>query len=544
MNERRVTGVVVDAGHGGADPGAVSGGLQEKDFTLEASLYMADRLKELGIPVVLTRDYDENISRTERLRRANEAFGGSPNAILISNHINAGGGEGAEVIYALRNNSTLAQSILEEIGSEGQIMRKYYQRRLPEDPSKDYYYIIRETTPMQSVLVEYGFIDNANDRVKLQNDLLNYVEAVVRAIAEYAGVPYTPPEGSGNNFYTVVKGDSLWSIANRFGVTVQALRDANNLTSDVLSVGQILRIPGSNEGDEIVPPSGNVTYTVQRGDSLWSIASRYGISVNDLRRANNLTSDTLSIGQVLIIPGVGSGNDNITGPSTTYTVVKGDSLWSIANRFGVTVQALRDANILTSDVLSVGQVLTIPGVSGEEDNGEDEDNGAVFYYTVERGDSLWSIARRFGVTVQEIRDANDLTSDTLSVGQSLIIPGISAGDDLEDNEENDTVPTTYTVASGDSLWSIANRFGVTVNDLKSANGLTSNLLSVGQVLIIPTAGSSTPGSPTYNTYTVASGDSLWSIANRFGTTVDTIKTLNNLTSNLLSIGQVLQIPNN
>ena len=93
MNERRVTGVVVDAGHGGADPGAVSGGLQEKDFTLEASLYMADRLKELGIPVVLTRDYDENISRTERLRRANEAFGGSPNAILISNHINAGGGD-------------------------------------------------------------------------------------------------------------------------------------------------------------------------------------------------------------------------------------------------------------------------------------------------------------------------------------------------------------------------------------------------------------------------------------------------------------------
>ncbi len=547
MNERRVTGVVVDAGHGGADPGAVSGGLQEKDFTLEASLYMADRLKELGIPVVLTRDYDENISRTERLRRANEAFGGSPNAILISNHINAGGGEGAEVIYALRNNSTLAQSILEEIGSEGQIMRKYYQRRLPEDPSKDYYYIIRETTPMQSVLVEYGFIDNANDRVKLQNDLLNYVEAVVRAIAEYAGVPYTPPEGSGNNFYTVVKGDSLWSIANRFGVTVQALRDANNLTSDVLSVGQILRIPGSNEGNEIVPPSGNVTYTVQKGDSLWSIASRYGISVNDLRRANNLTSDTLSIGQVLIIPGVGSGNegnDNITGPSTTYTVVKGDSLWSIANRFGVTVQALRDANNLTNDVLSVGQVLTIPGVSGEEDNGEDENNGAVFYYTVERGDSLWSIARRFGVTVQEIRDANVLTTDTLSVGQSLIIPGISAGDDLEDNEDSEIVPTTYTVASGDSLWSIANRFGVTVNDLKTANNLTSNLLSIGQVLIIPTTGSNNPNNPTYTTYTVASGDSLWSIANRFGTTVDTIKNLNNLTSNLLSIGQVLQIPNN
>ena len=420
-------------------------------------------------------------------------------------------------------------------------MRKYYQRRLPEDPSKDYYYIIRETTPMQSVLVEYGFIDNANDRVKLQNDLLNYVEAVVRAIAQYAGVPYIPPEGSGANFYTVVSGDSLYSIARRFGVTVQALRDANNLTSDTLSIGQILRIPGNNEGNENVPPSGNITYTVQRGDSLWSIASRYGISVNALRQANNLTSDTLSIGQVLIIPGVSDGNEgnNGTGPSTTYTVVRGDSLWSIANRFGVTVQQLRDANNLTSDVLSVGQVLTIPGVS---DGNEDSDNnGAVFYYTVERGDTLWNIASRFGVTVQEIRDANDLTSDTLSVGQSLIIPGISADEDLEDNEGSETVPTTYTVQSGDSLWSIANKFGVTVNDLKNANSLTSNLLSIGQVLIIPTSGGSNNNTITY---TVASGDSLWSIANRYNTTVDAIKTLNNLTSNLLSIGQVLQIPNN
>ena len=543
MNERIVTGVVVDAGHGGADPGAVSSGLQEKDFTLEASLYMADRLKELGIPVVLTRDYDENISREERLRRANEAFDGSPNAILISNHINAGGGEGAEVIYALRNNSTLAQSILEEIGSEGQIMRKYYQRRLPEDPSKDYYYIIRETSPMQSLLVEYGFIDNANDRVKLQNDLLNYVEAVVRAIAEYAGVTYVPPSGSSGNFYTVVKGDSLYSIARRFGVSVQALMNANNLTSDTLSVGQVLRIPSNDQDNDINPPSGNVTYTVKKGDSLWSIASRYGISVNALREANNLTSDTLSIGQVLIIPGVSDdneGNDEM-GPSFTYTVVRGDSLWSIANRFGVTVGQLREANNLTTDTLSVGQVLIIPGVSEDE---EGEDNGAVFYYTVEKGDSLYSIARRFGVTVQEIIDANNLISNTLSVGQSLIIPGISAGDDLEDNEGSEIVPTTYTVISGDSLWSIANRFGVTVNDLKTANNLTSNLLSIGQTLIIPTTGTNNPETPIYTTYTVKSGDSLWSIANRFGTTIDTIKSLNNLTSNLLSIGQVLQIPNN
>ena len=77
----------------GDDPGAISGNLQEKDFNLEAANYMTKRFEELGIPVVSIKDTDENISRSERLRRANEAFNGDPNAILISNHINSGGGK-------------------------------------------------------------------------------------------------------------------------------------------------------------------------------------------------------------------------------------------------------------------------------------------------------------------------------------------------------------------------------------------------------------------------------------------------------------------
>ena len=93
MDERVNGGVVVDAGHGGSDPGAISGNLREKDFTLKAALYMYDRFKQLGVPVVITRDFDEDLSRADRLKRANEAFNGDPNTILISNHINAGGGD-------------------------------------------------------------------------------------------------------------------------------------------------------------------------------------------------------------------------------------------------------------------------------------------------------------------------------------------------------------------------------------------------------------------------------------------------------------------
>lgn len=86
--------VVVDAGHGGEDPGAVGNGIKEKDLTLEASNYMTKRLKELGIPVVQIRTTDETISPTERVDRILNAFGNNPNVIVVSNHINAGGGDG------------------------------------------------------------------------------------------------------------------------------------------------------------------------------------------------------------------------------------------------------------------------------------------------------------------------------------------------------------------------------------------------------------------------------------------------------------------
>lgn len=94
MYNRATKKVVIDAGHGGADPGAVSGNLKEKDLNLEAAQYMYKRLQELGIPSTIVRNTDETLERKERINRIMNAYGNSPDVILISNHINAGGGEG------------------------------------------------------------------------------------------------------------------------------------------------------------------------------------------------------------------------------------------------------------------------------------------------------------------------------------------------------------------------------------------------------------------------------------------------------------------
>lgn len=409
MNEKRVTGVVVDSGHGGSDPGASSGGLKEKDLTLEAAQYMYKRLQELGIPAVIIKDTDEDISRAERLRRANQAFGGSKDAILISNHINAGGGEGAEIIYALRNTDELANLALNNIGNAGQIKRKVYQRRLPENPNKDYYYIIRETTPMQSLLVEYGFIDNPADRKKLQNNLTDYVEGVVKAIAEYGGFSYIPPTAT-EGYYTVKKGDTLSKIASQYNMTVAELKRLNNLTSDTIQIGQVLKVTKSQSPE--TPEVTYETYTVKKGDTLYAIASQYNISVDELKRLNNIVGNTLYIGQELKVPK--SNSSEPTPPVDSYDiyiVVKGDSLWSIAQKYNTTVDELIRLNGLNNVSLQIGDQLKVPRTTTTEKT-----------YIVKSGDSLWSIAKTYNTTVDQLKTANGLTSNLLSIGQVLLIP--------------------------------------------------------------------------------------------------------------------------
>ncbi|HBY96631.1 MAG: LysM peptidoglycan-binding domain-containing protein [Ardenticatenaceae bacterium] len=168
-----------------------------------------------------------------------------------------------------------------------------------------------------------------------------------------------------------------------------------------------------------------VSYTVQRGDTLYSIARRYDTTVEDIRAENNLSSNFIYVGQVLhITPGPGAGTSPTPGPGTggTYVVQRGDTLIGIARRFNTTVEALARANNLTSPyVIYVGQTLTIPGGTGSAATATPA-TGQQQIYTVQRGDTLYSIARRYNTTVEAIRQANGLSSNLIYVGQKLVIP--------------------------------------------------------------------------------------------------------------------------
>lgn len=385
--------IVIDPGHGGNDSGAVYNGIQEKDLTLMISKYMYERLKELGIPVYITREDDSTLLPNERVNRVLNAFGNNENVVVISNHINSSqtpnSAEGAEVIYALRNNDKLANNVLDEIGKMGQIKRRVFQKRSERDPEKDYYFIHRETGLTEPIIIEYGFINNDNDIKKIKENYKKYVDGVIEAIIETKNIKVNNEET-----YVVKAGDTLWSIAQKYNTTVNLLKQKNNLVSDVIVPNQVLIIPKEDV---------NTMYVVKPGDSLWKIAQNYGIDVSELASMNGIIGDYLAVGQILMIPNRNESN------IVNYIVKPGDTLWSISQEYGVSIESIKNINGLVDNIIYVDQNLQIPKANSN------------MLYTVMYGDTLWKIAEKYGITVERLKEINNLNSNIIYIGQTLKI---------------------------------------------------------------------------------------------------------------------------
>ncbi|WP_283573323.1 muramidase family protein [Ligilactobacillus aviarius] len=364
--------------------------------------------------------------------------------------------------------------------------------------------------------------------------------------------------GNGNQIpdtYTVKAGDSLWGISQTYGTTVNNLKQINNLSSNVIYVGQVLKLKQqSNSTSNQTPQLTTDTYTVQSGDTLWGIANTHDTTVNNLKQINDLTSDTIYVGQVLKLKQQSTTQQESSQPSQSnssdfYTVKAGDSLWKIAMGNDLTVSHLKQMNNLTTNTIYVGQQLRIKeeqtnsqaSQSNSQTNQSSQNAGT---YTVKAGDTLWGIANDHDTTVNALKQNNHLSSDTIYVGQVLSLgQTASTGSHSQStaSTQSSTSDGTYTVKSGDTLWSIANANDMTVAQLKQKNDLSNDTIYVGQTLNVSSTKSASATSTASATYTVKSGDSLWQIASANGTTVNQLKALNNLSSDLIYAGQQLKL---
>jgi len=380
--------------------------------------------------------------------------------------------------------------------------------------------------------------------------------------------------------YTVTPGDSIWTVAKKLGVSPRLLVQANSgIDQDRLSLGQRLNVPAkptvAEAAQKAEPPAQAVLpaegrgHVLAQGDNFWTVARRLNVRVSDLRAANSgLDPKKLQTGQTIILPDAPAAMETASVPAADsgYAVADGDNLWKIARRFGVSVTALKKANLgVRPDRLQPGQHLAIPEaeqaaasapVPGQTVQGPDGRAA----YAVAGGDTPWTVAKRFGVDVDKLLAANSgINPKRLQIGQLLTIPADSAPDVAKgDDMRQDAKAVRAPVAKGDNLWSMARRYGLRVDDLMAANqGVNPQRLEIGSELVIPSREAaraererrdasvevSVREEGSVRAYTVADGDNLWNLSQRFGVSVTRILDANaGITPDRLEIGQPLNIP--
>ena len=346
---------------------------------------------------------------------------------------------------------------------------------------------------------------------------------------------------SSSENYTVVSGDGLYAIARKTGTSIQDLLSLNGLSlNSIIYPGQVLKLSSNSEASSAEETATSTeetsseatstsseqatstgSYTVVSGDGLYAIARKTGTSIQDLLSLNGLTlNSTIYPGQVLKLFSSSevstteeatqsteetnseetASNEGQTSSSTgSYTVVSGDSLYEIARKTGTSIQDLLSLNGLNlNSVIHPGQVLQLSNayesttteetVTTTEETATAEEtttSGNAQMYYVHQGDTLYRIARNNGISLSTLLEWNNLSVDSpIYPGQGLIVSYSSSSSSEESNNTTQSSESTYTVKAGDGLWRIAKNHGLTLDEVKSLNQLTSNIIQPGQVLIV------------------------------------------------------------
>ncbi|MCW8848366.1 MAG: LysM peptidoglycan-binding domain-containing protein [Melioribacteraceae bacterium] len=317
--------------------------------------------------------------------------------------------------------------------------------------------------------------------------------------------------------YTVKSGDNLIDLADLFTVRVSDIRNWNNLPyTTTVHVGQELNfyVP-KDKADEysridsysksaklkrLYATSGEewIEHKIRNGESLGSIAHKYGTSVSKLKKWNGLRSNRIYKGKKLMI--YTGSNSNAVAQSNTaavatssetekkYKVRKGDTIGEIAEKYNVSTSDIRKWNKLNSNRIYVGSTLKLySSVDNNSQSYGDSGNGDNIYYSVRKGDTIGKIALRNKISVSELKDLNNLKSNTIYPGQKLKIGSSTVT--VAKTKINKSDSKTHIVKRGETLGHIAEKYHVRASDIRSWNGIRGSTIRVGQRLTIFPKGS-------------------------------------------------------
>jgi N-acetylmuramoyl-L-alanine amidase len=472
--------IAIDAGHGGDDSGARGKrGTREKDVVLSIARKLKTLVnKQPGMRAVLIRDGDYFLPLRKRMRKARAA-----NAdMFISIHADAFHKRSArgssvfvlsqrgatsemarwlaarenaadlvggvslddkdpvlkEVLLDLAQTSTRQSSVeaANYIFKEMKRLGKTHKNRVQKAG-----FMVLKSPDIPSLLVETAFISNPKEEKRLRSPRhqQKIAQAIMNGVQKYFRVNPNPlPDGvrmasADPVKHKVKRGDTLGKIAKRYDISLKELRAANKMKGSRLLVGKVLKIPGQDSSEsqletqiaQVVTPQ---KYKIKSGDTLGQIAQRFGVSLKTLRKANGIKGNRLLVGKTLEIP----GGKNLERQAETrvakakpkkYKVKNGDNLSHIAKRHGVSLKEIRAANNIKGNRLRIGKLLTIP-VNSEISKSARKQLAKMVprKHKVRNGDTLSQIAVRYGVSQRKLRNANKIRGDRLAIGKVLTIP--------------------------------------------------------------------------------------------------------------------------